>query len=249
MTNFNLSGNSVQHAPLLSVVIVSYNAASTIRNAVESVLSQKDTELIVIDGASTDGTIEIINEYVGDIAYFISEPDSGIYEAMNKGVMHAVGKWVYFLGSDDRMIPNIVSVIEPTLKLDEFDIIYGAIRYSSGKYFKSNFSIKTVLHNTIHHQSAFYKHSLLLRHKFDVKLRIISDYEINLIIYLTGRSAKSIPQIIAVCLDGGSSHNISLSLLETNQVRGKHITPFLNYCLSFILKTKYFLQYVLLRKI
>ena len=249
MTDHKLADRLTQRVPLLSVIIVSYNAVSTVRSAIESVLGQKDTELIVIDGASTDGTAEVINEYVRDIACYISEPDSGIYEAMNKGVLYAMGKWVYFLGSDDRMVPDIVSIIEPTLELNEFDLIYGAIQYTSGKYFKSNFSIKTILHNTIHHQSAFYKRSILIRHKFDVTFRIIADYEINLIIYLTDRSVKNIPQVIAVCLDGGSSHNFSLSLSETNQVRGKHVSPFVNHCLSFILKTKYFLQYVLLRKI
>lgn len=246
LKNLDLADNLAERGPLLSIVIVSYNAATTIRSAIESVISQENIELIVIDGASSDGTLSIVKEYDKYISFWVSEIDNGIYEAMNKGVLHTSGKWIYFLGSDDMMTPNVVHTIKSVFELADCDLIYGAVRYNTGRLFRSGIGIKTLLNNTIHHQSAFYKRELLLNHKFDETFKIIADYELNLIIYLTSRPTKRILQIVAICSDGGSSHNVPLSLVETNQVRGKHVAPLANICLSFILKIKYFLRYVLL---
>lgn len=87
----------------ISIITVCYNSASTIRDAVDSVLSQRDVELeyIVIDGGSTDGTVDILKGYGGRISFLVSEPDEGIYDAMNKGVSLATGDVVGILNSDD----------------------------------------------------------------------------------------------------------------------------------------------------
>lgn len=237
----------MQYNVLLSVIIVSYNSGLAIRNAIESVIAQKYTELIIIDGDSTDNTKEIISQYNEKIAFWSSEPDTGIYDAMNKGLLHVSGMWVYFLGSDDVLVPEIVRTIKPILDMTGYDLVYGSIRYDVGKIFQSKFSLKTLLHNTIHHQSAFYRRELFYTYRFDSSLKIIADYELNLIIYLRSKPAKGFTEIVANCTYGGSSQNIKLSLEETNKIRGKHISPFLNYCLSQILRTKFFLKYVLLR--
>ena len=88
----------------ISVVTVSYNAADTIAQTIESVLGQEGTferEYLVIDGGSTDGTVEILRRYEDELAGWVSEPDEGIYDAMNKGIRRASGKWVGLLNSDD----------------------------------------------------------------------------------------------------------------------------------------------------
>jgi len=92
--------------PQISVCIVVLNGRMHIGEAVESVLNQKypSLELIVIDGGSTDGTLEILGKYAQDIAHLVSEPDGGIYDAMNKGCAIAQGEWLIFLGCDDIML-------------------------------------------------------------------------------------------------------------------------------------------------
>ena len=98
----------------ISIITVSYNAAKTIEQTISSVVNQtyQDIEYIIIDGGSTDGTMDIIRKYEDRIAYWISEPDKGIYDAMNKGIDVATGDYVYFLGADDRLVDaNIIDKI------------------------------------------------------------------------------------------------------------------------------------------
>lgn len=87
----------------ISIITVSYNAASTIEQTILSVIQQEypNIEYIVIDGGSTDGTVDIIRKYEDKIVYWVSEPDEGIYDAMNKGIRRATGEYLYFLGADD----------------------------------------------------------------------------------------------------------------------------------------------------
>ena len=87
----------------VSVITVVYNDVGHIRETIESFFSQtwEDKEYIVIDGGSTDGTIDIIKEYANRISYWISEPDKGMYDAMNKGILKANGDWINILNSGD----------------------------------------------------------------------------------------------------------------------------------------------------
>ena len=89
--------------PKISIVTVTYNSARTLEKTVQSIISQsyKDYEYIIIDGGSTDGTLDIIKKYEKHISYWVSESDDGIYDAMNKGILQANGKWIHLLNSDD----------------------------------------------------------------------------------------------------------------------------------------------------
>lgn len=91
--------------PIISVIIATFNAANTIKNCLESIISQKNEfiELLVIDGCSIDGTQAIIAEYGSQIDYLASEQDRGIYDAWNKGVANANGEWIMFIGADDTL--------------------------------------------------------------------------------------------------------------------------------------------------
>jgi hypothetical protein len=92
-------------APSVSVIVVTKNPGSRLSAALESVWAQRHVtlELIVIDGASTDGTREFLERHRDRIAVLVSEPDAGVYDAMNKGIARATGDWIYFLGGDDRL--------------------------------------------------------------------------------------------------------------------------------------------------
>ncbi len=116
----------------VSIITVVYNGASFIRDCIESILNQTyaDIEYIIIDGQSTDGTVEIVQAYGTKIAHFISEPDKGLYDAMNKGISLATGEVIGLLNADDfyrhtRVIENMVATFERTGS----DAVYGDMLY------------------------------------------------------------------------------------------------------------------------
>lgn len=112
----------------VSIITSCYNRAKTIRGAIESVLAQDypDIEYIIVDGASKDGTVEIIKKYEGRIAKFISEPDHGMYEAINKGLRMATGDVVGLLHSDDFFYDNhVVSRVVERMEMTHADFLYG----------------------------------------------------------------------------------------------------------------------------
>ncbi len=114
------TGRQQTALPLVSVVTVCYNSIATIERTILSVLEQDYpcTEYIIIDGGSTDGTIEIIKKYEERLAAWTSEPDSGIYDAMNKGIKQCTGEWIHLLNSDDRYVNrNVLSRVVPQLDL------------------------------------------------------------------------------------------------------------------------------------
>jgi glycosyltransferase involved in cell wall biosynthesis len=101
---------NLQNNPLVTIVTVSYNVVSTIERTILSVVNQtySNIEYIIIDGGSTDGTVDIIKKYMDKIAYWVSEPDKGIYDAMNKGILMAKGQWINFMKRQYMQIIFIV---------------------------------------------------------------------------------------------------------------------------------------------
>lgn len=116
----------------VSIITVVYNNAQTIKDAIDSVLSQtyKNIEYIIIDGASTDGTVEIVKSYGDKIAAFVSEPDRGLYDAMNKGIALATGEIVGILNSDDFYIDNrVIERVVREFEEKEVDSVYADLVY------------------------------------------------------------------------------------------------------------------------
>jgi glycosyltransferase involved in cell wall biosynthesis len=229
--------------PLISIIIVTYNAQGTIEECIKSILSQsKCYELIVIDGLSTDNTVCILEKYKKDINYFISEKDQGIYHAMNKGIDACNGEFIYFIGSDDVFYSeDTINKIKNSLQNNRPDLILGNIKYYNGLTIKPRFNSLLVLHNSIHHQGTFYNRKLFEEFRFDENYRIIADYELNLRCYINKSSLKIIKTdlIIALCSKEGLSHSSSnLFLKETNEIRSKYFNVFTNYFLNFLLLFK-----------
>ncbi|KAB2870183.1 MAG: glycosyltransferase, partial [Bacteroidales bacterium] len=174
----------------VSIITVVYNNSSTIKSAIESVLSQtyKDIEYIVVDGASTDGTVDIIKEYGDRIDKFVSEPDKGIYNAMNKGIKLSTGDIVGILNSDDfftnnSIIQNIVDSFD-----NDIDAIYGDIQfvdpnnlnkivryYSSERFKRSSFKYGFMpAHPSFYVRRKFYEELGLYKEDY----KIGADYEL-----------------------------------------------------------------------
>jgi len=166
--------------PLISIIIVVRNGITHIERALTSVLSQERGlyELIVIDGGSTDGTLDILRTFSDEIDYWVTEPDSGIYDAMNKGVTKANGKYLYFLGSDDVLtvdLRNLTSVLT-----DPFTIYYGNVRTSRSNRADGPYSVWRIAVGTINHQSIFYPIAAFEDAGYSLKYKILADWAFNL---------------------------------------------------------------------
>ena len=194
----------------ISVITVCYNAADTLEKTIQSVLGQtyRNIEYIIIDGGSTDGTVEIIHRYANRLAYWVSEPDEGIYDAMNKGILVSRGKYIYFLGADDTLCENVLLEIAPLLT-HTHTIYYGDVYMINQKRsYDGLFSCyKLAIHN-ICHQAIFYSHSIYEERLYDVNYRLFADYVFNIQSWGDKRiKFVYLPFIVANFNDCGRSSN------------------------------------------
>jgi glycosyltransferase involved in cell wall biosynthesis len=195
-------------APLLSVIIVCRNPGPRLPAALASVWDQPpaDCETIVVDGASTDGTGAWLDTHRGRLGRLISEPDGGIYDAMNKGLAVARGEWILFLGADDRLQDNVLSQIIPALQQATAEVVVGEIAYDDGRVYRLGAARTAVRRNFVHHQAAFYRRALFATHgQFRTTLRIMADYDFNLRLVWAGVRFQDSPFRVATCGSGGRS--------------------------------------------
>lgn len=167
----------------ITVITINYNNCEGLKKTIASVRSQMDQqfEYIVIDGGSDDGSLDVINENAEYIDFYVSEKDKGIYNAMNKGVVHATGEYCLFLNSGDTLHDN--SVIAEVNKSDRLkdDIVFGKVKniYPNGKseiYSASNqITLMMIIQTGLHHAGSFIRTSLMKKYPYDEHLKICSD--------------------------------------------------------------------------
>ncbi|MDR0232455.1 MAG: glycosyltransferase [Dysgonamonadaceae bacterium] len=166
---------------LITVITVVYNGLNTIEKTIQSVLEQEyPVEYIIVDGDSSDGTVDIIKQYEKHLTAWVSEKDTGIYDAMNKGTEMASGKWICFLNSGDVFADKYVTqIVAETIKSNnEPDILYGNILVE-----KSDHTLKERIAKepcNLHrmyfcHQAAFTEKTLLKTFPFDIKHKMSAD--------------------------------------------------------------------------
>lgn len=201
----------------ISVITVCLNAKDTIEQTFISLGNQtyKNIEHIVIDGVSTDGTLDIIAKYKDRIAYFISEKDTGIYNAMNKGLKYVTGDIVYFLNATDSLYDESVfeKVVNEFKKHPDLEMLWGDIEFTeNGKEprIHKNNDIKMkndFLYNNPCHQAIFYKSELFKKYgDYDEDIKIFGDCDFNVRILVTNNvRCKYIPEVIASFEIGGIS--------------------------------------------
>jgi len=173
------------HNQKLSIITVAKNACDTIESTIQSVVNQtyKNIEFIIIDGASTDCTSEIINRYRNRISKYICEPDNGIYDAMNKGIDCSTGEWLYFLGADDIIISiDTINRLFSSPLIINNDIIYGNVAFKhSGRIYDGHFDNEKLLKQNICHQAIFTRRKLFERMgKFNTNYRVWADWDFNI---------------------------------------------------------------------
>lgn len=195
--------------PRITVITVVYNAVATLEETILSVINQDfdNFEFIIIDGGSSDGTIEIIQKLQDKITLWTSEPDKGIYDAMNKGIKMAKGDYVFFLGGDDLLYDNSVLENISSRLIDKNKIYYGNVLFKTRNViYDGKFSSLKIVTRNISHQSIFYPREIFDKYSFDTKYKIFADYELNLKLY--GNSSYSfiyMPITVALFNDEGSS--------------------------------------------
>ena len=185
------------------------------RELIDSVREQNmsNIEHIIIDGGSTDGTVDIIKKNEKDIAFWISEKDSGIYDAMNKGIINSRGEWVLFINSDDFIYEGILSeIFENEQNLGKFDLFYGSMIYNGGSYkIKIN---RRNLHNlnsplSYSHPATFFKKNFIEKFNgYNAGFRVVGDYDLLVRIAKSGYKSLFIDKAISVMSSGGVSDRI-----------------------------------------
>ncbi|MEK9154616.1 MAG: glycosyltransferase family 2 protein [Patescibacteria group bacterium] len=214
----------------ISIITVSYNSAATIEDTIESVLSQsyKDIEYIIIDGGSTDGTLEIINKYKGKIAKFISEPDKGLYDAMNKGIKLTTGAIIGTLNSDDVYADEkVIELVVENMKIKEADVLWGNLIYVDKfnlnkiiRYWKSSNYQEAKFKIGWHppHPTFFVKKSIYEKYGvFNLDFKIAADYELMLR-FLEKYKIKScyFDKVLVKMREGGISNKSIYNIIKAN---------------------------------
>lgn len=163
----------------LSIITINFNNLHGLQKTVNSVLNQtfKDFDFVIVDGGSTDGSKQYIENHKADFSYWISEIDDGIYHAMNKGIEKANGEYCFFLNSGDYLLtPNVLELI--FLDNPTEDIIYGNLRSNYRNYiYPETITMKTFINGTIPHQASLIKTKLFkLYGNYQTQYEVIADW-------------------------------------------------------------------------
>lgn len=196
---------------VITIVTVCYNCKKDIEKTLLSVINQdySNIEYIVIDGGSTDGTLDIISKYKCKISKFISEPDKGIYDAMNKAIDMAAGKWINFLNAGDIFVNKcVISDFFKKAKEIKADFLYGDVilSFPFGNYYRNCKNTNWC------HQSLFTNTALMKKYKFDISYRITADEHFVNTALNDGALIKYVPCLVSVyeSYNGVSSNHIKL---------------------------------------
>ena len=165
--------------PLVSIIVVTFNAGNYLKDCLDSILGQqfKNLEIIIKDGGSTDDTPSIVKAYEKHIAIYESTPDAGIYDAMNRAIKLAHGKWLYFLGADDRLESGFSAMCN--LLKDENTIYYGDCITDEG-FFGGKFSAYKLTKSFMCQQAIFYPAVVFEKYNYDVRYPVYSDLALNI---------------------------------------------------------------------
>lgn len=238
----------------VSIVTITFNDCNGLQKTVESVINQDfdDYEYIVIDGGSKDSTPNIIKHYEDNIDYWVSEPDKGIYNAMNKGLKKCTGEWVIFLNSGDVFASNnVLSSIDFDIEDTNVAAIFGPykcytryneiVQKNAGSPFY--LSKKQLRGMGFSHQSVFARREVAQTLGFDESFKLCADYNMMMQIYKKGYKFKRVDTVIALCdgRGGASYNNRKIQDYERARVCGceKNISFLVRYHLTNVARPFY----------
>ena len=243
-----------ENQPLVSVITVCLNSRKYLEEAIKSLSEQTylNIEYIVLDGGSTDGSIDILNKYKNKINKIVVEKDNGIFDAMNKGIKLAEGNIIYFLNSDDRFYNNQVveKAVTAFSRYKEEDFIYGNIiafnpvtGYAYIERYPKKISKWLFIRKTIGHPATFFRSSCFKKAGyFDERYKIAADYEWYLrALFVKKLKSKHIKDNISIFSLGGISNNRKYSevyISERKIIQKKYFNSFELACTDGLEKLK-----------
>lgn len=171
---------------MVSIIIATYNSGKYIRECLSSILSLGITtiEVVLVDGGSTDNTFEIVKEFNSSQVSWKSGPDKGIYDALNKGIARTTGKWLYFMGADDRLLPGFGEMMQHLQ--DENTVYYGnTTEFFEGDgpqylLLKGAFSQYRLAKFCMNHQTILYPANVFKKYHYDLRYKVFADYALNI---------------------------------------------------------------------
>lgn len=218
----------------ITIIIATYNAGKYLQKCLDSIIPQKNelAELIIIDGGSKDNTIEIIRNNQQYLSYWISEPDHGIYDAWNKGIIKAKGEWIMFLGADDLLLPESLDALVKYIKQNsrDLDIISSKLDYvtENGSHIryigepwnweKFKMSKMSFAHPGMLHSSKLFARNGL----FDTTFKICGDSEFFL--RTQGNMTAGFVDFVTVKMQRGGMSYSAKAIVETYHIRQKNHT-------------------------
>ena len=198
----------------VTIITINLNNLRGLRRTMDSVVSQtsKDYEWIVIDGGSTDGSAELICENEGQVAWWVSEPDRGVYNAMNKGIEKANGDYLIFMNSGD-IFSSADIIASFTASNPKADVIYGnAIDVDeNGKEVKKHVSPEKLTlsyfwNHWLHHQATFFHRHCFEHFRYNEELKVVSDLQLCVELFYNGYTFQKWDHLVAIAQSGGLSY-------------------------------------------
>lgn len=226
----------------ITVITVCYNAVNTLERTIQSVLNQTydNIEYIIIDGGSTDGTVEIIKKYADTLTYWVSESDKGIYDAMNKGILHSTGVWINFMNAGDCFY-SVDTVSKISCCFSPYNmVVYGNIIKCFKHYRIRSFSLNVerdidaidFFRNNIHHQAAFIKRGLFNKYgMYDTNYHLASDWKFFMeVVGIGGEKSEYVNMDVCLfAMDGVSTLRCNDYAEEINHILKNKFGSFYPY--------------------
>lgn len=214
---------SFEDKPLVSIITVVYNGEKYLEETILNVINQSydNVEYIIIDGGSTDGTLDIIKKYENMIDYWVSEKDAGIYDAMNKGIDLVSGEWINFMNAGDKFYNKrtLLEIFNKNYFLEDIKIIYGDLNIDYGTHMNKlkaktlNYLYKGMVFS---HQSCFVESDYHKNNKFELQYKIASDFNLIYNAYLEKNIFKYINSTISTIIPYGLSDLNHLKVHKEN---------------------------------
>ena len=201
--------------PFFTIVIPTFNSGQTLLSCLTSILNQTETdlEIVIQDGDSTDDTAEIVRSLNMPCIDFLSEPDAGIYDAMNKAINRSLGTWLLFLGSDDYLYdPHALRNVRKELIRTNAQLVYGDAKIvgdtpwaKDGTIYKGQIRPVELFTSNYSHQATFYHRQIFDNgHRYQTKYRVCADYDFNLFCTAKYR-VQYMPIVVSAFVSGGMS--------------------------------------------
>jgi glycosyltransferase involved in cell wall biosynthesis len=206
----------------ITIITVVYNSVNLIEGTINSVIQQdyENKEFIIIDGLSSDGTVEIIKKYNDIINIWKSEKDNGIYDAMNKALQYVTGDWIIFMNSGDQFINN--HVLKELALNKSYDMYFGATKVKSNELndiIRYPLKINKIWRGMICcHQSIVFNSIIFKNYIFNLKYLISADFDLVYKLIQNDSKIKYVDNIISIYLDEGFSKKNYLKVLNENRL-------------------------------